>query len=90
LLKKKPSQRYGSGPDDAIPLKSHSFFRQYNWENVYNRMYEPPYKPTLKNEEDVSQFDTKFTKQAPIDSPVDSTLSESANQVFLVRKKDKV
>jgi len=83
LLKKKPSQRYGSGPDDAFPLKNHPFFRQYNWENVYNRMYEPPYKPTLKNEEDVSQFDTKFTKQAPIDSPVDSTLSESANQVFL-------
>ncbi len=39
-----------------------------------------------KSEDDVSQFDTKFTKQAPIDSPVDSTLSESANQVFLVSK----
>ena len=51
-------------------------------------MYEPPYKPTLKNEEDVSQFDTKFTKQAPIDSPVDSNLSESANQVFLVRRPE--
>ena len=85
LLKKKPSMRYGSGPDDALPLKNHPFFRQYNWENVYNRLYEPPYKPTLKSEEDVSQFDTKFTKQAPIDSPVDSTLSESANQVFLVK-----
>lgn len=34
--------------------------------------------------EDVSQFDSKFTSQPPVDSPDDSTLSESANQVFLV------
>ena len=33
-------------------------------------------------EDDVSQFDTKFTKQTPIDSPDDSFLSESVNQIF--------
>lgn len=32
----------------------------------------------------MSQFDTRFTKQTPIDSPDDSTLSESANMVFQV------
>ena len=32
----------------------------------------------------MSQFDTKFTKQTPVDSPDDSVLSESANQVFKV------
>lgn len=32
----------------------------------------------------MSQFDTKFTKQTPIDSPDESTLSESANLVFQV------
>lgn len=36
--------------------------------------------------DDVSQFDTRFTKQTPIDSPDDSTLSESANMVFQVGK----
>jgi ribosomal protein S6 kinase beta len=82
LLKKKPNQRLGCGLDDAKPIKDHLFFRTYNWDKVYNRVYEPPYKPTLKSEEDVSQFDTKFTRQAPIDSPVDTTLSESANKVF--------
>lgn len=35
-------------------------------------------------DEDVSQFDTKFTKQTPVDSPDDTVLSESANQVFVV------
>ena len=33
----------------------------------------------------MSQFDTKFTKQTPVDSPDDSCLSESVNQIFSVR-----
>lgn len=36
--------------------------------------------------DDASQFDSKFTSQTPVDSPDDSMLSESANQVFLVSK----
>ncbi|XP_063574677.1 ribosomal protein S6 kinase beta-1-like isoform X3 [Pongo abelii] len=36
-----------------------------------------------QSEEDVSQFDSKFTRQTPVDSPDDAALSESANQVFL-------
>jgi len=37
------------------------------------------------DETDVSLFDSKFTKQTPIDSPTDgSMLSSSANQVFYV------
>lgn len=40
---------------------------------------------TQVDEMDVSQFDTKFTKQIPVDSPDDNMLSESANQVFMVR-----
>ena len=37
-----------------------------------------------RSEDDVSQFDTKFTRQIPIDSPEESTLSESANLMFQV------
>lgn len=37
-----------------------------------------------QSEEDVSQFDTRFTRQTPVDSPDDTALSESANQAFLV------
>ena len=32
--------------------------------------------------EDVSQFDDRFTKLTPVDSPVDTRLSESANLNF--------
>lgn len=45
---------------------------------------EPPFKPTLTSEDDVSQFDKTFTTSAPIDSPAECTLSESANRVFQV------
>ncbi|CAG0882404.1 unnamed protein product [Darwinula stevensoni] len=34
------------------------------------------------SDDDVSQFDTKFTKMTPFDSPDDTTLSNSMNQVF--------
>ena len=41
-----------------------------------------------KDAADVSQFDSKFTKQTPIDSPEDdSMLSESVNQVFQVNNQ---
>lgn len=83
LLKKVASERLGGGKDDANPIKQHSFFRHLNWDDVLARRMEPPYKPTLSGVEDVSQFDTKFTRQTPVDSPDDHTLSSSANQVFL-------
>ncbi|KAJ7422150.1 Ribosomal protein S6 kinase beta-1 [Willisornis vidua] len=63
--------------------KAHPFFRHINWDELLARKVEPPFKPLLQSEEDVSQFDSKFTRQTPVDSPDDSTLSESANQVFL-------
>ncbi|CAF1272561.1 unnamed protein product, partial [Didymodactylos carnosus] len=83
LLRRQVSHRLGNGPEDAEALKSHQFFRHLNWDDVYNKRYEPPHKPVLKGDDDVSQFDTKFTKQTPVDSPDDNMLSESANQVFL-------
>lgn len=43
----------------------------------------PPCSPQ-QSEEDVSQFDTRFTRQTPVDSPDDAAISESANQAFLV------
>jgi len=83
LLKRQAIARFGSKGEDAQEIKSHSFFRHVNWADVLARKVEPPFKPVLVGDDDVSQFDTKFTRQTPIDSPDDSLLSESANQVFL-------
>lgn len=85
LLKRQVSGRLGSVPGDAEPIRQHQFFKHISWCDVFSRKLEPPFKPCLTGEDDVSQFDTKFTKQTPIDSPDESTLSESANMVFQVR-----
>ncbi|XP_050314218.1 ribosomal protein S6 kinase beta-2-like [Anthonomus grandis grandis] len=82
LLKKKPQDRLGVPPDDAKAIKKHPFFKHINWDDVLNKRIEPPYKPCVSSEDDVSQFDPKFTRQTPVDSPVDSYLSESVNMIF--------
>lgn len=82
LLRKNPLERLGGGHDDGVPIKSHAFFRHVDWNDLLHRRVDPPFKPSISGDEDVSQFDTKFTKQTPVDSPDDSVLSESANQVF--------
>lgn len=82
LLKRQVSQRLGSGPDDGEPIKRHLYFKHINWDDVINRKLDPPFKPVLTGDDDVSQFDSKFTKQTPVDSPDDNMLSESANMVF--------
>ncbi|XP_048663687.1 ribosomal protein S6 kinase beta-2 isoform X2 [Marmota marmota marmota] len=83
FLKRNPSQRIGGGPGDAADVQRHPFFRHINWDDLLARRVDPPIRPSLQSEEDVSQFDTRFTRQTPVDSPDDTTLSESANQAFL-------
>ncbi|KAM7084881.1 ribosomal protein S6 kinase beta-2 isoform 3-T3 [Molossus nigricans] len=83
FLKRNPSQRIGGGPGDAADVQRHPFFRHINWDDLLARRVDPPFRPCLQSEEDVSQFDTHFTRQTPVDSPDDTTLSESANQAFL-------
>ncbi|XP_001606867.1 ribosomal protein S6 kinase beta-1 [Nasonia vitripennis] len=82
LLKRQVAQRLGSAPADAEAIKNHQFFKHICWHDVIARKLEPPFKPTLASEDDVSQFDKRFTTSAPIDSPAECTLSESANKVF--------
>ncbi|XP_063063238.1 ribosomal protein S6 kinase beta-1-like [Engraulis encrasicolus] len=83
LLKRSASSRLGASVSDATEVQAHPFFRHINWEDLLAKKVEPPFKPFLQSAEDVSQFDSKFTSQTPVDSPDDSTLSESANQVFV-------
>ncbi|CAG9817425.1 unnamed protein product [Phaedon cochleariae] len=82
LLKRQVPSRLGAAPEDAQAVKQHQFFKHINWDDVLSRKLDPPFKPSLSGDDDVSQFDTKFTKQTPVDSPVESTLSESANLIF--------
>lgn len=83
LLKRQPAQRLGAGPEDSEAIQRHPFFRHVHWSEVVAKKSDPPIKPHLISDDDTSLFDTRFTKQTPIDSPDESMLSASANQVFL-------
>uniref|UniRef100_A0A4W6DM58 Ribosomal protein S6 kinase beta-2 n=1 Tax=Lates calcarifer TaxID=8187 RepID=A0A4W6DM58_LATCA len=82
LLKKNPAQRLGSSKADYADIQKHPFFKHVNWDDLLNKRVEPPYKPQLQSDEDVSQFDTRFTRQTPVDSPDDTSLSHSAELAF--------
>ncbi|XP_064190971.1 ribosomal protein S6 kinase beta-2-like [Anguilla rostrata] len=82
LLKKNSAQRLGSSKADCGDIQKHPFFRHINWDDLLNKRVEPPYKPSLQSDEDVSQFDSRFTRQTPVDSPDDTSLSHSADHAF--------
>nr|XP_033776334.1 ribosomal protein S6 kinase beta-2 [Geotrypetes seraphini] len=83
LLKRNPAQRLGGGVGDAADVQKQPFFRHIHWDDLLARKIDPPFKPQLQSDDDVSQFDTRFTRQTPEDSPDDIAISESANQAFL-------
>lgn len=71
LLTKDPDKRLGGGQGDAEEVKKHVFFEPINWDDLYNRQVEPPFKPEIKDATDVSYFDTDFTSENPELTPPD-------------------
>ncbi|CAJ0961967.1 unnamed protein product, partial [Mesorhabditis belari] len=63
LLVKDPLQRLGGGPDDAIEITHHPFFASIDWQRLYNKEIDPPFKPLVTSDTDTSYFDTTFTSE---------------------------
>lgn len=83
LLKRHVETRLGTGPEDAEEIKRHPFFRHLNWDLVFSRQLEPPFRPDIKDEEDASLFDTRFTKMTPVDSPCEVNFSMQGENPFV-------
>jgi serine/threonine protein kinase len=47
LLTRDPTRRLGSGPNDAEDIKAHPFFKDTNFDDVFNKRIPPPYYPTI-------------------------------------------
>ena len=69
LLRRNPERRLGSSDRDADDIKKQAFFRGINWEKLLARQVTPPFIPTIVNQEDVSNFDEEFTREAPLLTP---------------------
>lgn len=72
LLTREPDQRLGSGPTDAQEIMSQPFFRSINWDDIYHKRVQPPFRPSIKNATDTSNFDSEFTSVTPVLTPVQS------------------
>lgn len=72
LLQKEPNQRLGSGSTDAQEVMNHPYFLGINWYDLYHKRVPVPYKPTISNEADTSNFDPEYTHVTSALTPVQS------------------
>jgi len=81
LLKRDPNRRLGGGQADFADIQQAEFFSSIDWDKLYNKEINPPYKPDVrKGQEDTSNFDTQFTSEPVVDSYVPvSTLDSKEN-----------
>ncbi|GAA5952749.1 hypothetical protein JCM3765_002263 [Sporobolomyces pararoseus] len=75
LLTKDPSRRLGASEADAAEIKSHLFFKDTNWDDVFHKRIPSPFFPAISSATDTSNFDSEFTSEQPTLTPVHSTLS---------------
>lgn len=72
LLTREPEHRLGSSRRDAEEIMEHPFFKTINWDDIYHKRVPTPFKPSIKNERDTSNFDQEFTSVTPVLTPVQS------------------
>ncbi|KAF8476680.1 AGC/Akt protein kinase [Russula ochroleuca] len=81
LLTRDPAQRLGVNGADEI--KRHPFFDKIDWRRLAQKKIQPPFKPSVRSPVDVSNFDTVFTAEQPLDSVVEgSQLSQTVQAQF--------
>ncbi|KAI8364758.1 uncharacterized protein BYT42DRAFT_590338 [Radiomyces spectabilis] len=82
LLTRDPEKRLGAGPNDALDIKEHPFFRGVNWEDMLAKRVPPPFYPTITDRLDTSNFDEEFTRERPALTPIDSNLNRVEQTEF--------
>ncbi|KAF7346413.1 Non-specific serine/threonine protein kinase [Mycena sanguinolenta] len=81
LLERDPTRRLGV--NGAAEIKKHPFFANMDFKKLAQKKIQPPFKPNVASPVDVSNFDTVFTVEPPIDSVVEnSNLSQTVQAQF--------
>lgn len=85
LLRRNPDRRLGSSERDAGDVKKQAFFRNINWDDLLTRKVKPPFVPTVRSPEDVSNFDEEFTQERPILTPPKDPRSLTAEEQIMFK-----
>ena len=64
LLQTDVGKRLGS-QGDAEEVKRHEYFKGVNWKHILEKKVKPPFKPLIRGESDISNFDRMFTDEDP-------------------------
>lgn len=79
FLTKSPSQRLGCTGDEN-EIRRHPFFAKLDWTELEMRNVRPPFRPKMKCARDANNFDTEFTKEEPVLTPVPNDVIRCINQ----------
>eukprot|EP00466_Bigelowiella_natans_P021389 jgi/Bigna1/72724/fgenesh1_pg.21_\ len=60
LLNRNPVERIGSR-NDADEVKAHPFFKDMDWNLLYQKRLRPPFRPQVRQMADTANFDPEFT-----------------------------
>ena len=90
MLELHPTRRLGFQPQAFLTIQRHKFYRQLNWNNVLARKLMPPICPALsmRNVEDVSNFEKTYTEQTIRASNLGQSLSHGQIPTEVCSKKD--
>ncbi|KAK0513932.1 hypothetical protein JMJ35_003654 [Cladonia borealis] len=81
LLVRKPEERLGY-QKGAEEIMDQVLFNLIDWEALYKKEVTSPFRPTIKDRNDLSNFDTEITSTDPRLTPVKSALSPAEQEQF--------
>ena len=65
FLEYRPKKRLGYGPNGINDIKNHQFFKNIDWDEIYNKKVkvDEEYIPKVEDKMDLKNFDTIFTNE---------------------------
>jgi atypical protein kinase C iota type len=68
FLQKQPEDRLGSN-DGLREIQQHLFFKQIDWCGMEQKLIQPPFKPPVQSERDLTNIDKLFTNEPVLFTP---------------------
>ncbi|CAD8064466.1 unnamed protein product [Paramecium sonneborni] len=88
LLQNDPTKRLGANGSQEI--KDHEFFREIDWDKLYNKQIQPPFKPKVFGHKDLRHFDDMFTQEPPQDTPINKMQKYETYERFTFVKTNEI